>query len=377
MNRVDVVKVAALAEVGSPYVYGGTGQPCTPAYRRGQMKQYPEHADNITKNCPVLSGKQSSCAGCKYQGRKAYDCAQWNRRMLEKVGVMLPSGATNQWKADVWTKRGTIDTLPLGVMCCVYKGNGESMSHTGLYMGDGTVTDARSHSKGVRHDTLEEYGQWTHWAMPKGLHGSTGDDFLFLAEVICSGWLNIRDMPESSEYVGKAYPGTLVEVLDDARSDWWQIRTANVTGWVPTSKNGKPYLKRYDYVSTPEDEEAQPEETITVEDQTLYKARVTAEPTLNIRTSANVRSTLLTRANKGDVLDVLNDQSDEWWLVRYNGVEGYAMTGKDEKTYLERIVENEEEVPVCYSVTLDNVTPEQLQEILRKFPDAQYVACFG
>ena len=88
--------------------------------------------------------------------------------MLEKVGVMLPSGATNQWKSDVWTEKGTIATLPRGTMCCVYKGDGSRMSHTGLYMGDGTVTDARGHDYGVLHQTLEAYGKWTHWAIPRG-----------------------------------------------------------------------------------------------------------------------------------------------------------------------------------------------------------------
>ena len=69
MNNADIVRAAALAEVGSPYLYGGTGQPCTPAYRRARMEQYPEYAGKMVANCPVLSGKQSSCAGCKYQGR--------------------------------------------------------------------------------------------------------------------------------------------------------------------------------------------------------------------------------------------------------------------------------------------------------------------
>lgn len=30
-----------IAQVGNPYIYGATGQPCTPAYRHARQAQYP------------------------------------------------------------------------------------------------------------------------------------------------------------------------------------------------------------------------------------------------------------------------------------------------------------------------------------------------
>lgn len=379
MNNADIVRTAALAEVGSPYLYGGTGQPCTPAYRRARMEQYPEYAGKMVANCPVLSGKQSSCAGCKYQGKKAYDCAQWNRRMLEKVGVMLPSGATNQWKADVWTEKGTIATLPRDTMCCVYKGDGSRMSHTGLYMGDGTVTDARGHDYGVLHQTLEAYGKWTHWAIPAGLEDVLGEDFLYLAEVVCSGWLNIREAKNSAEYIGKAYPGTLVQVLNDDDADWWQVRTANVTGWVPTHKGERIYLKQAGEIAPPEDEETGPEEPGTGAAEAVFQALVVAHPTLNLRAKADVRAELLGRAQEGDVLDVLDAQDATWWKVRDGSLEGYAMTGKDGKAYLKRIdgAQDGEAQAATYTVTVRGMTEAEMQKLVAAYPTAEAVQEFN
>ena len=64
MTKAEKLKDWALSQVGSPYVMGGTGQRCTPAYRRARGEQYPNSADAIRRNCPVLRGKQAFCAGC-------------------------------------------------------------------------------------------------------------------------------------------------------------------------------------------------------------------------------------------------------------------------------------------------------------------------
>lgn len=60
----------------------------------------------------------------------------------------MPSGATSQWNKAEWAEKGTIDTLP-DKLCVVYRRSGSKMQHTGLYMGDGTVIDARQTKDGV------------------------------------------------------------------------------------------------------------------------------------------------------------------------------------------------------------------------------------
>lgn len=102
MKVNEIIKAFALESVGCPYIYGGTGQKCTPDYRKARIEQYPSCENNIVKNCPVLSKSASSCAGCKYNGKKAYDCAQLTKYAAKAAGLTLPSGASSQWNNADW-----------------------------------------------------------------------------------------------------------------------------------------------------------------------------------------------------------------------------------------------------------------------------------
>lgn len=156
----------ALNQAGSPYVYGGTGAACTPAYRRERMAQYPAQADNIRKQCPVLSGRQTGCAGCGYRGKPCFDCAQFTRRALEQAGIPLPSGASSQWKAGLWEHQGRMGPEAHGMLCLLFRESGEKerpMAHVGLSLGDGRAMDARSHAQGVVLAPVGAY-PWTHYA---------------------------------------------------------------------------------------------------------------------------------------------------------------------------------------------------------------------
>lgn len=170
MSKSDMIRDVALGMIGCAYIYGGTGQLCTPSYRQQQMRQYPTMANAIQKNCPVLSGKQVSCDGCKYQGKKAYDCAQVTRISAKAAGLTLPSGASSQWNKGDWAQKGTLNTLPRNRVCMLYQERGDSnpMGHTGVYLGDGMVVDARSHAAGVKYGTVESH-KWTHWAILRGM----------------------------------------------------------------------------------------------------------------------------------------------------------------------------------------------------------------
>lgn len=167
-DRSMSVRAYALQQVGGPYIYGATAKECTPAYRRARAGQYPEYEAKIVKACPVLSGSQQTCDECVYQGRAAHDCAQLNRFSARAAGLDLPSGATSQWRKGDWAASGEIGTIPEGHVCFVYRANGDKMQHTGVYLGDGTVADARGHAYGVMHKPLTAY-KWTHWAILKGM----------------------------------------------------------------------------------------------------------------------------------------------------------------------------------------------------------------
>lgn len=170
MTKADKAVEYAMAAVGSPYVYGATGSLCTIAMRQQQIKSYPNYEKAITAYCPALKAGQLSCPpGCKYRGRKAYDCAQLVRRAMGAAGVSMCSGATSQWRKTPWVKSGTIDTLPEDCVCAVYREDGNIMQHTGIYTGDGYVVDARGHASGVLRKGVGAY-PWTHWGIPEGLY---------------------------------------------------------------------------------------------------------------------------------------------------------------------------------------------------------------
>lgn len=167
MSKSDTIRDYVQAQVGSPYVYGATGRPCTPALRRAQIIQYPDFEAQITRYCPVLSGTQATCAGCKYQGKKAFDCAQLTRRSAEAAGLSLPSGAKSQFYSNNWEAGGPIEELPLDQVAYLYRRSGKEVPHTGVYTGDGYVVDARGHAQGVVRSLLNAY-KWTDYKILRG-----------------------------------------------------------------------------------------------------------------------------------------------------------------------------------------------------------------
>ena len=163
----------ALALVGCGYIYGATGWVCTQARIEQQAKQYPAYADTIRKYGP------------KWLGKRCYDCAQLTRAAAAAGGVSLPSGATSQWRADVWAEKGVIDQLPAGMpgVHLFIAGDGGKMKHTAVTVGDGTEVEARGHAYGVQRRAISA-GKWTHYAVPRwpdsdddaGGSSSSGDE---------------------------------------------------------------------------------------------------------------------------------------------------------------------------------------------------------
>ncbi len=166
----------AESKIGCAYIWGGYGEkPCSPSFRRERASAYPDQKNNIYKNCPVLSGKQSDCAGCKYNGKQAYDCAQLTRYSCKAAGQELVSGANSQWKKTSWAEKGTIDTLPDVPGVILYHANSKgTMTHTGVCVGNGYAVEARAAKYGVVKTAIKDR-TWTHWAALPGV--LTADDW--------------------------------------------------------------------------------------------------------------------------------------------------------------------------------------------------------
>ena len=177
LSKAQIVVNLANSCLGWSYVWGALGQVCTTSIRKSYMNSTNIGSGDkelIKKRCPVLSGKQSGCAGCVYfpngVGSRTFDCRGFTRWLLQQVGITLNGGgATSQWDtASNWAEKGTIDTLPKDKVCCIFRyySSTKKMEHTLLYDGAGNYI----HCSGeVKKQQISSYAA-THWAVPKGLY---------------------------------------------------------------------------------------------------------------------------------------------------------------------------------------------------------------
>lgn len=250
MSKADLARQAALERVGDAYVYGAWDQPCTVGNRNRYANLNPEYKDAIKNQCPRMKSGKSSCVGCRYEGRRIHDCRGLTNACAKAAGIDSVTGQTvaKQWNADIWEKKGTIDTLPEELPYAqLFRHNGTKWTHTGCYIGCGDTVDARGHSYGVIRKKLSAYG-WTHWAVPKGMYDSdtedeTGGDPMPMYWAVVetqSGGLHMRSGPGTNYKILFTLPkGTEVLVIEDCGNGWVKVDEDGEQGYV-----SKKYLKR-------------------------------------------------------------------------------------------------------------------------------------
>lgn len=176
LKKYEVIVLTAEAEIGWPYVWGATGQKCTPAQRKayaGRSSCPAAEAEVTLKKCQVCNGSAEDCGGCKYYPDGCTlidDCQGFVKQVSSRVGIHYKGGgATSMWNDNSnWSEKGTIDTLPAGKVCCIFwqdRNNKKKMSHVGFSDGKGNML----HCSGeVKKEKLSK--RVTHWAMPLGLY---------------------------------------------------------------------------------------------------------------------------------------------------------------------------------------------------------------
>lgn len=163
-TKAQAIIDLAVSLLGSPYVYGTWGQLCTPALRKRYSEYNPSQKDITYKRCPVLSDKQPTCAGCKYNGMLAFDCRGFTHYCLFKGAEIDIYGqkVSVQYDTDAnWDVRGNIDWMPNLVGCVFLDG------HTGLYLLDSLVIHC---SVEVKQEQLGQGRKWVRFGIPKGLY---------------------------------------------------------------------------------------------------------------------------------------------------------------------------------------------------------------
>ena len=182
LEKAQVVVNTAEAELGWPYVWGASGQECTPTKRRyfASRSSCPDgEKKEIINKCQVCNGSKSACDGCKYfpNGARVLidDCQGFDKQVFKRVGITLTGGgATSMYNNNSnWTEKGPIKDMPMNQVCCVFMKNGEKMSHTGIHTGNGDII----HCSGtVKRGKTTDRG-WTHYAIPKGIGGIAPLDY--------------------------------------------------------------------------------------------------------------------------------------------------------------------------------------------------------
>ena len=179
LSAEEIIINTAEAEIGWCYVWGATGQQCTPANRRTYANRAScpaAEAQETLRKCQVTreSNPKSNCNGCEWypDGARTLmdDCQGWIKQTGSRAGIHFTGGGcSSMWRtASNWDAQGTIDTLPER-LCCVFwqnKSNPNVMDHIGWYIGNGMMI----HCSGkVKREKLS--ARCTHWAIPKGLGG--------------------------------------------------------------------------------------------------------------------------------------------------------------------------------------------------------------
>ena len=178
LSKAEIVVKQAEAMLGWPYVWGATGQDCTPERRTYFMNRSAigdGDRNLIIKRCQVLNGSHALCTGCKYYPGGArtriQDCQGFMKEIFKTVGITLKGGGCTSMYADNsnWSAKGPISEMPAGAVCCVFKhvASTGKMDHVGLHIGGGQII----HCSGeVKRGNTSEKG-WTHYAIPAGIDG--------------------------------------------------------------------------------------------------------------------------------------------------------------------------------------------------------------
>jgi len=171
MTPADTMTAFCVDQLGCRYVFGSLGQSCILAYLQSIRPSTLAAHPTIIGGCQRLNGTGAlSCDGCRYNGRRCWDCRGLVRLAVNAAGLpMRGSGATDQWgTATNWDLQGDIADIPMRLACIVYRRQKRTgrMEHTAVYLGDGTTIEAGA---GVIRRALAA-GKWTHYGIPKGMY---------------------------------------------------------------------------------------------------------------------------------------------------------------------------------------------------------------
>lgn len=172
MKTDDIIQ-AAESQIGSPYIYGTWGNAvCSVSLRKRYASYRPEQRAITYARCQQLRDKKpkSSCDGCPYKGKLAFDCRGFVHWCLLKAGIDIEGQAVStQWNSKTnWAEKGDIAAMP-DLICAVFIKSGSTWKHVGLHLGGGKII----HCSGeVKRDQVGGERAWKYYAIPNGLYSA-------------------------------------------------------------------------------------------------------------------------------------------------------------------------------------------------------------
>ena len=144
----------AVERVGCGYVWGGSGQILT----EEKLKYFKN------KYYSFINEKKDR----KWIGKQVFDCSGLVKCAFENVGIHISHGATSAWENTRWAMKGEIEKLPKNKISILFRKSSNGMCHTGIYLGNGEVVNAKGNKEGVVKEDLGK--SWTHFGIPIGLY---------------------------------------------------------------------------------------------------------------------------------------------------------------------------------------------------------------
>lgn len=242
---------------GWGYIYGTAGKVWT---------QVDQEKMDQTEDSKRAASRQY---GSQWIGNRVTDCSGLLVWALKQIGEKIVHHARYQY-TDWCTKKGKLtggvrdDGLPLLPGMAVFLQAPEAkIHHVGVYIGNGTVVEAKGAKYGV---VTSKPDHWDHWGELNMIDysdaASLEDNHVPMPEkqfAIVDNpnqWLNVRNGAGSSYPVRFQVPkGSTVEVLSAETDDeWWQIKYGNQIGWA-FSKYLKPVDDGSEEPDSPSDDE--------------------------------------------------------------------------------------------------------------------------
>lgn len=148
-------------QLGCGYIWGTSGVVWTEAKQREIVDRYKSNPSEYS----FLWG--SATYGYKWIGKKVYDCSGLVLRICADHGLKLPHSSNAQFldscSATGRLKNGQREDgkmLKPGSLVFLYRESDGNRTHVGIYIGDGTVIEAKGGQYGVVKSSVTRFQEW-------------------------------------------------------------------------------------------------------------------------------------------------------------------------------------------------------------------------